>query len=95
MNYSDTKVTYSDPKVTHSDPTHLPLPPPASPDLNLAINLVKLHVRVGDGGWRVATNFNVSSWQRFKLYGLSGAFRGLLMTIPCLSLPDPLPELKK
>ena len=30
--YSYPMVTYSDPKVTHSDPTHLPLPPPASPD---------------------------------------------------------------
>ena len=39
-------------------------------------------------GGRVATNFNVSSRQGSKFYGLSGAFRGLLMTIPCLSLPE-------
>ena len=32
------KVTYSDPKVTHSDPTHLPLPPPTSPEHHLAIS---------------------------------------------------------
>ena len=32
VTYSDLKVTYSDPEVTHSDPTHLPLPPPTSPD---------------------------------------------------------------
>ena len=38
MTYSDPKVTYSDPKVTHSDPTHLPLPPPASPDNCQAIS---------------------------------------------------------
>ena len=25
-------MTYSDPKVTRSDPTHLPLPPPISPE---------------------------------------------------------------
>ena len=31
-------LTYSDPKVTHSDPTHLPLPPPASPDNCKAIS---------------------------------------------------------
>ena len=41
------------------------------------------------GGW-VATNFNVSSRQGFQFYCLLGAFRGLLMTIPCQSLlPDP------
>ena len=38
VTYSYPKVTYSEPKVTHSDPTHLPLPPPASPDQNLAIS---------------------------------------------------------
>ena len=38
VTYSNPKMTYSDPKVTHSDPTHLPLPPPASPDQNLAIS---------------------------------------------------------
>ena len=38
VTYSDPRVTYSDPKVTHSDPTHLPLPPPASPALHLAIS---------------------------------------------------------
>ena len=38
VTYSDPKVTYSEPKVTHSDPTHLPLPPPASPDHCLAIS---------------------------------------------------------
>ena len=37
----------------------------------------------------MATNFNISSRQGFKSYGLLGAFRGLLMTIPCQSLPDP------
>ena len=37
-NYIYPKVTYSEPKVTHSDPTHLPLPPPTSPDQNLAIS---------------------------------------------------------
>ena len=54
MTYSDPKETYSDPKVTHSDPTHIPLPPPASPDNCLAISEVKLNVRVvvvvGGGG---------------------------------------------
>ena len=43
-----------------------------------------LHGEVG-----LATNFNISSRQGFKFYGLLGAFRGLLMTIPCQSLPDP------
>ena len=38
VTYSDPKVTYSDPKVTHSDTTHLPLPPPTSPALHLAIS---------------------------------------------------------
>ena len=38
VTYSYPRVTYSDPKVTHSDPTHLPLPPPASPDHCLAIS---------------------------------------------------------
>ena len=38
VTYSDPKVTYSDPKVTHSDPTHLPLPPPGSPEQHLAIS---------------------------------------------------------
>ena len=28
----------------HNDPTHLPLPPPASPEPHLAISLVKLNV---------------------------------------------------
>ena len=56
-------VTYSDPKVTHSDPTHLPLPPPASPEPDQEIGEVKLNVR----WWVVATNFNVSSRLGFKL----------------------------
>ena len=38
VTYSDPKVTYNNPRVTHSDPTHLPLPPPASPDLYLLIS---------------------------------------------------------
>ena len=38
MTCSDPKMAYSDPKVTHSDPTHLPLPPPASPDNCQAIS---------------------------------------------------------
>ena len=38
VTYIYPKVTYSEPKVTHSDPTHLPLPPPTSPDQNLAIS---------------------------------------------------------
>ena len=38
VTYSDPKVTYGDPKVTYSDPTHLPLPPPASPDNCLVIS---------------------------------------------------------
>ena len=57
--------------ITTSDPTHLPLPPPASPDLHLAISYVKLNlwvvVVVGGGWWWVATNFNVSSRQGFRL----------------------------
>ena len=67
VTYSYPKVTYSDPKVTHSDLTHLPLPPPASPGHHLPISLVKSNLRVG--GWcrKVATNFNVSSGQGFKL----------------------------
>ena len=32
------RVAFSDPKVTHSDPTHLPLPPPTSPAMHLAIS---------------------------------------------------------
>ena len=40
VTYSYPRVTYSDPKVTHSEPTHLPLPPPASPSLCLAISQV-------------------------------------------------------
>ena len=53
VTYSYPKVTYSDPKVTHSDPTHLPLPPPASPEHCLTISWVKLNVRVVVvvGGW--------------------------------------------
>ena len=68
VTYSDPQVTYSDPKVTHSDPTHLPLPPPAPPDNFQAISEVYWDFRVGGGGggW-VATNFNVSSRQGFKL----------------------------
>ena len=46
VTYSDPKVTYSDPKVTYSDPTHLPLPPPTSPDNCLTISQVKLNGRV-------------------------------------------------
>ena len=38
MTCSDPKMAYSDPKVTYSDPTHLPLPPPTSPDNCLAIS---------------------------------------------------------
>ena len=38
VTYSYPSVTYSDPKVTCSDPTHLPLPPPASPEHHLAIS---------------------------------------------------------
>ena len=38
VTHSDPKMAYSDPKETHSDPTHLPLPPPASPPLHLAIS---------------------------------------------------------
>ena len=38
VTYSYPRVTYSEPKVTHSDPTHLPLPPPASPDNCQAIS---------------------------------------------------------
>ena len=49
VTYSDPRVTYSDPKVTHSDATHLPLPPPTSPEHHLAISSVKLNVRVGGG----------------------------------------------
>ena len=80
MNYSGLKVTYSyprltysDPKVTHSDPTHHPLPPPASTVNCLAISEAKLNFwwvgggGGGGGGGKVATNFNVSSWQGFKL----------------------------
>ena len=33
----------------------------------------------------VATNYNVSSRQKFKFYGLSVAFKGLLMANPCLN----------
>ena len=32
------KVAYDEPIVTYSDPTHLPLPPPASPELDQAIS---------------------------------------------------------
>ena len=35
--------------------------------------------------WVVATNFNVSSRQKFKFYGLSVAFRGHLVANPCLN----------
>ena len=45
VTYSDPRVTYSDTKVTHSDATHLPLPPPTSPEHHLAISSVKLNVR--------------------------------------------------
>ena len=38
VTYSHPKMTYSYAKVTHSDPTHLPLPPPASPEPDLAIS---------------------------------------------------------
>ena len=54
-----------------------------------AINIMEIKRLVVVGGGKVATNFNVSLRQEFKFKGLSGAFRGLLMTIPCLSLPDP------
>ena len=36
--------------------------------------------------WVVATNFNVSSRQKFKFYGLSVAFKGLLVANPCLNI---------
>ena len=70
VTYSYPRVTYSDPKVTQSDPTHLPLPPPTS-HLAKIRPLVKCietsgWVVGGGGGW-VATNFNVSSRQGFKL----------------------------
>ena len=53
VTFSDPNVTYSDPKVTHSDPTHLPLPPPASHEPDLAISCVKLNVWVvGGGRWQ-------------------------------------------
>ena len=35
--------------------------------------------------WVVATNFNVSSRPKFKFYGLSVAFKGLLVANPCLN----------
>ena len=35
------RVTYSDPKMTYSDPTHLPLPPPTSPEPDLIRRLVE------------------------------------------------------
>ena len=38
VTHSDPKMAYSDPKVTQSDPTHLPLPPPTSPEHCLAIS---------------------------------------------------------
>ena len=38
VTFSEPKVTYSDPRVTYSDPTHLPLPPPISPDQSMAIS---------------------------------------------------------
>ena len=38
VTYGYPKVTHSDPTVTHIDTTHLPLPPPTSPDLHLAIS---------------------------------------------------------
>ena len=67
MTYSDPKMTYSYPKViysylrvTYSDPTHLPLPPPTSPEYCLLISWVKLNLWVvvvvggggGGGGWQ-------------------------------------------
>ena len=36
--------------------------------------------------WVVAINFNVSSRQKFKFYGLSVAFTDLLVANPCLSI---------
>ena len=45
--YSYPRVAYSDPKVTHSDPTHLPLPPPTSPAMHLAIS----QTNETSGGW--------------------------------------------
>ena len=67
--YLRPKVTYSDPKVTQSDPTHLPLPPPTSHLANIRPLVKCIETSgwvVGGGGW-VATNFNVSSRQGFKL----------------------------
>ena len=66
VTYSDHKVSYSDLEVTHSDPKHLPLPPPTPSEPHVAISYVKLNLRVG-GGWKVATNFSVSSRLGFKL----------------------------
>ena len=37
VTFSYLNVTYSDLKVTSGDPIHLPLPPPTSPELLLAI----------------------------------------------------------
>ena len=54
VTYNHTNMTYSDSKVTHSDPTHLPLPPPASPDQHQANCWEKLNIQVG--GWVVAGN---------------------------------------
>ena len=79
VTYSDPKVTHSDPKVTHSDPTHLPLPPPASPDNCQAISEVYWDL------WVVvvvvATNFIVSSRQALRPFASTA--------IPSRSLPDP------
>ena len=38
VTYSYPRVTFSDHKVTLIDPTHLPLPPPTSPESHLAIS---------------------------------------------------------
>ena len=53
VTYSDPRVTYSDPKVTHNDKTHIPLPPPTPHEPHLAINWVKLNVRMVGGGWQL------------------------------------------
>ena len=63
MTYSDPKVTFSDPKVTlHTSPyLHLP-------HLATIRPLVRSNETSGwVGGGKVATNFNVSSRQGFKL----------------------------
>ena len=63
--------------MSYSESTHFPLSLPTLPGL----------------WWWLATNFNVSSSQRWLFYDFLVTFKESLVNFPSLPLPDTLPEL--